>query len=224
MTMDPMPDQDPRDRQIVAVLAAARERDRAPASLRARIEHDRAARRRVRVRPAYGVALAGALAAIAALLALALPSGTPGSPTIAQAAALSLRGPAGPAPAVTHQVAGTRLGESVDEVYFPDWTATIGWKAVGERTDTLAGRRAVTVYYSRGGQQVAYTIVATPPLPEPHAQPMTAGSLTVRVLESGGRTVVTWRQSGDTCLLIAHGVSAAVLAKLAAWSDQPGTS
>lgn len=225
-----MQDPDPQETQIVALLAAARARDRAPAALRARIEreHERARTRRPRrllgVRPAFAVAAVGVLAAVAVMLAIALPGGTPGAPTVAQAAALALRGASGPAPVITHQGTGTRLSASVDEVYFPDWHATIGWTATGSRTDTLAGHRAVTVYYTRESHQVAYTIVATPPLPEPQAEQMQAGSFTVRVLRSGGRTVVTWRKAGDTCVLSGAGLSAAVLAKLAGWSDQPGTA
>lgn len=225
--MDPMPDLDPREAEIVAVLAAARARDRAPATLRARIERERAAHRTARRRPNLRVRVyagaAIAVAALAAALVLILPSGTPGTPTVAEAAALSLRGAAQPAPAVTSAGPGTRLGAAVDEVYFPDWQSKPGWRAVGQRTDTLAGRRAVTVYYQRGGDQVAYTIVATPPLAEPRARTLQARSLTVRALTSGGRTVVTWRRLGDTCVLVSRTLDAHALAELAAWSA-PGVA
>lgn len=228
--MDPAQDPDPKETEIVAVLSAARERDRAPASLRARIERERTASRASRrTRPlgrplaAAGV-LAVSLAAIALVVNLVLPSGTPGAPTLSQAAALATRGASMGPPAITRQGPGTRLGESVDEVYFPDWQHTLGWRAVGERVDALGGRRAVTVYYVHAGQQVAYTIVATPPLPEPVAQHIRAESLTVRALRIGARTVVTWRRAGNTCVLSSTGVGARALAGLASWSDQPGTT
>jgi hypothetical protein len=163
--------------------------------------------------------LAAGVAAIAVALALVLPAGTPGTPTFAQAAALAARGPAAPAPAITQQGGGTRLGESVDEVYFPDWHSDLGWRATGVRTDTLAGRRVVTVFYARGSKQLAYTIVATPPLPEPNAQSLRTERLTVRALNSAGRTTVTWRRGGVTCILSSTDIDARALATLAGWSD-----
>src|SRR5690242_847725 len=81
-----------RERAAVKVLhdAAA---ERAPARLRMHVVSLRASRAaRVRWNPRYGVA--GALAAAAAALALLLPGGAPGSPSVSQAAQLALRGPA----------------------------------------------------------------------------------------------------------------------------------
>jgi anti-sigma factor RsiW len=237
------PEQDPhhtRDDEIVAVLAAARERDRAPASLRERVEHERSrtrrssgARRSGGTRSALPAGLAGrrlaaagALVVVLAFLALSLNLFAPShaTPSISQAVALAVRGSSGPPPVVTRRAQGTtRLGENVDELYFPDWQKTIGWRAVGQRVDQLAGRQAITVYYARGAEQVAYTIVATPPLPQPSARQIRTRSLTVHALALGGRTVVTWRRGGNTCVLSSTGVSAPVLASLASWSDQPGT-
>ncbi len=205
------------------MLATARERDRAPDALRTRIERDRAAARGPARRPwrLIDIGAAVAVLALVAVLAVALaPSGSPGAPTISRAAELSLQGATRPAPASM----GTRLGASVSEVYFPDWQATLGWRAVGERTDTLRGHRAVTIYYARGGQQVAYTIVSTPPLSVPSAQSLTVDALTVRVLYEHERTIVTWRRSGATCVLSARGVDARTLARLAVWSAQADTT
>src|ERR1700751_4899847 len=68
-----------RERRVVAVLHQARETERAPASLRARIEASRPAQRTLaRRRIGYAAGLAGALAAIALALVLVLPSGAPG--------------------------------------------------------------------------------------------------------------------------------------------------
>ena len=80
------------------------------------------------------------------------------------------------------------------------------------RRDTLAGREAVTVYYARAGQQVAYTIVRGTDIAAP-----THGSWAVGVqsLDVGGRTVVTWLRDGDTCVISARGVPASVLVRLA---------
>src|SRR5436309_2816459 len=75
-----------RERAVVEILHEARATDRAPARLRARIEAQRPsgavmARRRI----VFGGSLAGALAAAALALALILPSGTPGAPSLSQA-------------------------------------------------------------------------------------------------------------------------------------------
>ena len=101
--MDAAQDSDPLETEIVAVLAAARERDRAPASLRARIEHERGAARPQVRRRTFAAGMAGALAAIAVALAVILPAGTPATTTIAQAARLSMRGPSQPAPPITRR-------------------------------------------------------------------------------------------------------------------------
>ena len=115
------------------MLAAARERDRAPASLRARVRTRtrapaglRCARRAYRGRA--GRRGGGHRARPAPS---SCPPGTPGAPTISQAVALATRGPAMPAPAVIHRGPGTRLTAGVDLVYFPDWHRTLGWRAVG---------------------------------------------------------------------------------------------
>src|SRR5438477_12085133 len=81
-----------RERGVVEILHHARATDRAPARLRARIEAERpSARVRARRRVTYSGALAGALAALALALVLILPAGTPGAPSVSQAAALALR-------------------------------------------------------------------------------------------------------------------------------------
>ena len=52
-----------------------------------------------------------------------------------------------------------RAGSRGRTVAFPD-LARFGWRAIGARSDDVAGRAAVTVYYARDGQQLRYTIVA----------------------------------------------------------------
>ena len=82
-----------RERRVVEMLHHAAVTDRAPAALRARIEAQRpkpAVRARRRV--GYAGALAGALAAVALALVLILPGGTPGSPSVSDAAALAVTG------------------------------------------------------------------------------------------------------------------------------------
>jgi anti-sigma factor RsiW len=209
-----------RERTVVAALHEARATERAPARLRARVQQGRptphaAARRRV----TYAGGLAGALAAVALALVLALPSGTPGSPTVSDAAALAVRGASAPAPAPDPSHPAAQLNRSVGAVYFPNWTSALGWQAVGERTDRLGGRTAVTVYYRWEGSpaRIAYTIVAAPALAEPAGQRTWRDGTELRTLTIHGRTVVTWERAGDTCVLSGTGITADVLQTLAAW-------
>jgi hypothetical protein len=107
----------------------------------------------------------------------------------------------------------------VDAVYFPNWTKSFGWRAVGARTDELAGHRAVTVFYQWHDFQIAYTIVSGPMLAQPNVQPMVLNGTELRTLSEGGRVVVTWRKDGVTCVLSAKKVPTAELHKLASWKD-----
>lgn len=191
--------------------------ERAPADLRMRIEALRQARPVGRRRAPAFAALAGALACAAAALILLLPGGAPGSPSVSQAAQLALRGAAGPAPGADPGDPGMKLAARVQGLYFPNWSATLGWRPAGVRTDQLGGRQAVTVYYERDGMRVAYTIVATPALAQPTAPVTRIGGLALQAIALGGRHVVTWRRAGHTCVLSASGVPAGTLEELANW-------
>jgi hypothetical protein len=205
----------------VAALHQARASDRAPAALRARIEASRPKRAvLVRRRVGYAGGLAAALAAVALALVLALPSGAPGGPSVSDAAALAARGPMQLAPAPDPANPRGRLYQNVGEVYFPNWSTSFGWRAVGARTDQLQGHQAVTVYYEWHGVRIAYTIVSAPALAQPAAHRTVLNGTELRTLTLNGRLVVTWREDGDTCVLSGSGISAAELQKLAAWSGR----
>ena len=207
-----------RERRVVTALHQARESERAPTALRARIEAGRPTKRtRTRRRIAFAGGLAGALAVVALALVLALPGGTPGAPSVSDAAALAVRGPVQSAPVPDPSNPGARLRQSVGDVYFPNWTNSFHWHAVGARTDELDGRKAVTVYYDWKGRRVAYTIVASPALAQPSAHRTWRDGTELRTLTKDGRLVVTWRRGNVTCVLSASGVTAAELQKLAAW-------
>jgi anti-sigma factor RsiW len=206
-----------RERRVVGILHRARAGDRAPAALRARIEAERpslrtSARRRTR----YAGVLAGALAAAVLALVLVLPGGTPGAPSVSQAAGFAALGATHAAPPVD-TTDPAKLGRSVQEVYFPNWPGRFGWRAVGERTDRLDGRTAVTVYYQRRATRIAYTIVGLPALSQPVAQVTYLNGTQLRTLDLDGRLAVTWRRAGHTCVLSGTGVSAGELQGLAAW-------
>jgi anti-sigma factor RsiW len=207
-----------RERWLVERLHEARAVDRAPASLRARIEAQRpSARSRVRRRVSYGGAVAGALAVLVLALVLILPGGTPGAPSLSQAAALASRGISAPPPPPNPSAPGVKLDRNIEDVYFPNWRAQFHWRAIGQRADRINGRPAVTVFYAWEHETVAYTIVGAPALSSPAAQTRWLNGTQLHTLELDGRLVVTWRRSGHTCVLSATGVPKDELQTLAAW-------
>jgi hypothetical protein len=206
-----------RERRVVEVLHEARSTDRAPVGLRARIGAERPSRKvRSRRRFSYGGAVAAALAAVALALALILPSGSPGAPSVSQAADLAVRGAAVSAPTPDPD-SPAKLNLRVNSVYFPNWSQRFRSPATGARSDHINGRLAVTVYYKWRGQALAYTIVGGPSLSTPSARVSMVDGTVFRTLSENGRTIVTWRRAGHTCVLSAKGVPTVVLHRLAAW-------
>jgi hypothetical protein len=203
------------ERELRAVDALHELRsDRAPATLRIAVDTRRQRMPRRRARVLYGGALGATVAAAVALLILLLPGGSPGAPSISQAAALASRGAVLPAPG-TH---GAVLKEDVQETYFPNWAPSFQLWPSGRRVDRLHGWRAVTVYYTdHANHELAYTILASPPLSWTAARTTRVNGVALQSFVQHGRTVVTWRRGGHTCVLSASGVSAAKLAQLAAW-------
>ncbi len=204
-----------QQRAVAAVRGAAGSVE-APAGLRRRIEapREQLAHRSAFRRPVLvGVGLAAAAAAV--VLALTVPG--LGGPSLAQAATLGSQPADAPAPAA--QAAEPKLLDlSVDDVSFPAYAEKFGWEATGARTDSLDGRRAVTVFYEKEGEQIAYTIVSGDPLDVPDdAVRTTREGTDVYVAEIDGRPVVTWQRGGLTCILTGSGVEPDTLVELAAW-------
>jgi len=215
-----------REQRAVAALAIVRS-ERAPSRVRASIESERRRRSRrplPRLGTAWGTAAVAALAAVALALALLLPAGAPGGPSVSQAASLALRGSAMPAPLPGGAYPPATLSTDVEEVYFPNWSGRFGWKADGQRIDRLGGRQAVTVFYARAGQRIAYTIVTAPALKLPHASTMSLNGTKLQTFSLRDRLVVTWRRAGHTCVLSGVGVSQAELSRLAAWKLPAATA
>lgn len=211
-----------RERRVVGLLQESRATVRAPATLRTRLERARPSRP-VRARRAvlYGGGLAGALAVVALAIVLVLPGGSPGAPSVSQAAALAARGASTSAPAPDPSSPTVKLAVDIENVYFPNWSKSFGWSATGERRDTLGGHRAITVYYDWRGERLAYTIVSAPTLSAPRSAVSTVKGTVLRTFTLGSRTVVTWRRAGHTCVLSAAGVPVKMLHNLAAW-QAPG--
>ncbi len=214
MATEEDPNLSEHERTIVRALHRAAATERAPAELRERLERQRLDRRRGggRARSGRGLPVLGARAwsgvaaiAVAAVVAvLLIPGGAPGSPSISAAAALAARGPTlnAPEPEATRTYL---LTARVEDLHFPNWQEQKqGWVAVGARTDQLGNRDVTTVFYKRGDQKIAYSIVSTPELP-------TTG---VKSFMQNGRTVFTWRESGHTCVLSGVGVSEATMRDL----------
>ena len=100
-------------------------------------------------------------------LVLALPGGAPGAPSVSQAAGLAMLGAAGAAPAGAD---GAEQARDEDRGHvLPQLGSRLHWHAIGQRTDHINGRVAVTVYYRAGAKKVAYTIVGAPVLSDPPA-------------------------------------------------------
>ena len=157
--------------------------------------------------PVLAAGLAGTACAIIWTLA-ALGSGGAGL-TLAQAATLANR----PAVAAVTQPREDQVtlphlrGAGLP---FPYWDDRFHWRATGSRTDRVDGRTLTTVFYRRGEQTVAYTIVSGAAL-------TVATGTRIGTLSAGERHVVTWLRRGHTCVLSGRGVPFTSLIRLAEW-------
>lgn len=119
--------------------------------------------------------------------------------------------PTEPAPKPAEGMPGV-LERAVDTVAFPD-LEHFGWRPIGARSDDVAGRAAVTVYYARDGRQLRYTIVAgagdvvqTTGTTE---QPVTYAGRTMSFVSGvAGTTTLVLRRTGRTVVLSASGADA----------------
>jgi hypothetical protein len=200
---DPMgshhPDHDPLTEVVRSV--------RAPDALRARIdaERDRTLVRRMVVKRMKATgALAGVAACLGIGVGLASLGGDGGSPSPLAAAALATR-PAQDAAPRTDGGDRHLLAASVDGVAFPVWSDRFPWKASGQRTDELEGRRTTTVFYkSPQGVELGYTIVAGDALPWPEdSRRVDRNGVEVWVAHRDRRVVAYWREHGHTCVISA---------------------
>jgi hypothetical protein len=204
------------DEQIRAVEAVRQAAVPAPAGLRARVQSQRERRRRFPLSVPVAVGVGAGAATTALALVLALPGGGPGRPTVAAAAGLALRAPEARLPEAPRTT--TLPGVRLDSVSYPNWYRRYGWEAVGIRSDRLNGRHAKTVFYTKHGRQIGYTVVAGERLRVPRdAATAVQKGVTLRTFSLGGRPVVTWERKGHTCVLTGA-AAPRDLAELAAWN------
>jgi anti-sigma factor RsiW len=175
-----------RQRKALALLADLD--TPAPLELRLRVEELKAHRRRLRRGRWIPAAFLATASATAALLLIVISGG----PAVEDVFAVT----AGPA---TAPVAGN---EQIDGASFPH---PKDWQATGTRTDVVGGRATKTVFYEKGDQRIAYTIVARPALQD-HDW----------VLRSGKRLAYAWPKDNRTCI-ISGDVDEAMLRKAAQW-------
>jgi hypothetical protein len=187
-----------------AALRAIRERqERAPKALRDALERIPRARRRPAYRIAVPIGAAAALTAAVVLVALPGSESSPRRPNLTQVAAIAARSPT---------AGGRTRAWGLD---YPDLTREYRWRRAGSRTDRLPGRTARTVYYSKDGHRIAYTIVSTGLVRVPagtrswrrHGRPFYVFSLE-------GRTVVAWERKGHMCVVSASGLGSRSLIRM----------
>jgi hypothetical protein len=209
-------------REGKALISAAVADASAPQSLREAIERDReraTARAPFWRRHRLGLVSVGTAAVVLASVVIALETGgdtnEPSLGNVYAAARLdptkTAPRPLGGAPPVVNARVGTLV--------FPDWQKRFGWKAVGRRDDTLAGRPVTTVFYRNpGGARLGYAVVSGDVLGgNPPGRRVTRRGKTYHVAEAGERTIVTWNQQGHTCVIVAPtAVPRARLVELAA--------
>jgi hypothetical protein len=212
-----------QERALEIVWGAAK-RESAPVELRARVEEAQEQLRGARppAEPGPRVGRAAGMAVVAAAIAMVvvflMPSEVGWGTLIPEAAELHvLDAEQGPPPARSR----TLLDLEVEGVAFPSYAAKFAWTATGVRDDSLHGRRAVTVFYEKGGARVGYTVLSGPAVDPPQSpRGARVNGTRLRSLDVDGRTVVTWVRRGRTCVISGVGVPVAELNELAAWKGR----
>ena len=173
--------------------------------------------RRPRLRLAFAMPLATALAAVV-VLALVLAGGGSSAPTLQQTTHLALAAAVYPAPGEARGNPGA-LSDSAGGIPFPYWDRTLGWHAVGSRVDKLRGRTVITVFYTGAdGRRVGYAIVSGAPLKVSGGVSSTDGGVKYTLLRYGTARLVTWERNGHTCVIAGRTVSNWTLLRLATQS------
>jgi hypothetical protein len=217
------------DQERAVALIRSTDEITAPASLRATLEGLSAdpatsapAPRRRRWRPRLALGLAGAVTvAAAAVIAIFAVGGGASAPTLPQTAHLALAASTMAAP--TESPADhDDLTIKVDGIPFPYWHRTVGWQADGQRSDSLGGRRVVTVFYTGAhDSRVGYSIVSGAPLAVHGGSTVLRHGTQYTLQSVGNARLVTWRRNGHTCVIAGHRVNDKTLLALASAESRP---
>jgi hypothetical protein len=210
--------QDPRQQHVHRVLSGGG--PATPPALRARLHALQAPRPPSRRVLRLAIAGATALAAFGAALVIALNAGSPAVPTVAGAAAAATRPATAPAPARDSENPPL-LRASFAGVTYPYWKQHFGWRTTGERTDSIEGRTARTVFYQHTHHRIGYTVVSGKPLKRPAgAERLVVNGVEMYRYRDGRDTVVTFERNGHTCVLAGYVHHADTLPKLASWNGR----
>jgi hypothetical protein len=191
--------------------------DPAPESLRARVQEltgpARMSRPAHRRRP-FLLPAATVLAVAVAALVIVLQGGG-AAPTLPQTVHLTLAASTMPSPAEDASHDGL-LRLRADGLPFPYYEDTVGWKTDGSRTDTIGGRRIVTVFYTLTGHgRVGYAIVSGRPLRVTAGTNVDRDGTRFTIGRVGSADLVTFLRSGHTCVIAGRRVGYRTLLKLA---------
>jgi hypothetical protein len=212
-----------QQRAGLSAITTAVESVSAPLALRARVEElqrggGKVTRPKRERRRGWGWLPAAGLAA-AAVAAVAIVIAFSGGPATAEVLAAAVRPPVAAVQLDPGQP--KLLKDHVDDVRFPNFEGKFGWEADGVRTDEIGGRDTKTVFYRHEGRRIAYTIVEGEQLAwPPGSDRVERDGVKMRVFEGDGRTAVTWRRNGRTCILSSTDVPTDQLVELASWKGQ----
>jgi hypothetical protein len=169
---------------------------------------------------AWKLGTAVAAAAVAGALVAGLTGGGSHGLSVRQASALTLRQATEAAPPHSKSDRPT-LAVAVNGVPFPYWEDRFGWRAIGMRSDRVAGREVTTVFYANHrGQKIGYSIASgTKPPRISEGTVSSHGGVRYWLLNVNGVPVVTWVRDGHLCVVSGRGVDNATLLRLASWTD-----
>lgn len=155
-----------------------------------------------------------AVAVIAAAVIILIGGNQVGAPTVTQTAGLALSSATRPAPAVD-PADPYRLKLTAGGITFPNWTDTSGFRPIGVRHDTIGGRSVTTVFYGRDGSRVGYAIVSGRAVHDiGGADTLTVRGVRFTLARQGTGYLITWVQSGHTCVLASHQMTPRALVRL----------
>lgn len=164
-------------------------------------------------RPVRWLFALGGGAIAAAIIVFVLSLG--GGPSVQDVAQAALNQPTQPAPASD----GHYVDAELAGIHFPDYESPWGWKAIGARRDTVDGRDALTVIYTKGDTGVHYTVVDGDALPKPDgAKVVDVNGTDVALKRDGDTLTASWEVNGHTCILATKAASEQQLLDLVNWA------